>query len=203
LKLPLGAFLDKLDAHEHSGSQQPFYLGKVPLRKELPELAEEIQRASTCPQRVYGACFGSLVPDGVFTYFGCGRNTTAVHFDAHENLLLCICGTKRLWLYPPSDARHLYPCNDFSRSAALPFARLEEYPPELRGKFAAVAGARPVEVCLRAGDILYLPSCWWHCVEGSDDRNMILNWWFALHADKKALAFAAEARRENLGAAAA
>lgn len=190
LKLPLHAFLDSLESHEQSGSPQPFYLGKVPLRRYLPELVEEIESAATCPRRVYGDAFGALVPDGVFTYFGCGRNTTAVHFDPNENLLLCICGSKRLWLYPPSDARHLYPCNDFSRSAVLPFRWLEDYPDDTRDRFKDLAGSRPLEVRLFAGDMLYLPSCWWHCVEGSDERNMILNWWFAMHPDKKALASA-------------
>jgi len=188
LQLPLAAFLDSLEAHERSGSRVPFYLGKVPLQKEMPELAEEVAQAPTCPQREYGACFGDHIKEGVFTYFGCGRNTTAVHFDAHENLQLCLCGTKRLWLYPPSDARYLYPCNDFSRSAVVPFARFEELSEEFRAKYALVSQARPLEVKLGPGDLLYLPSCWWHCVEGSESRNMILVWWFCLHPDKKARA---------------
>lgn len=189
LKLPLAAFLEGLREHQRSGTRVPFYLGKVPLRKELPELAQEITGAPACPQRLYGSCFGALVPEGVFTYFGCGRNTTAVHFDGHENLLLCLCGGKRLLLYPPSDARYLYPCNDFTRSPVVPFAHLEELSDDLQRKFSLVARARPLEVQLSAGDMLYLPSCWWHCVEGSEEPNMILNWWFGLHSEKKALAF--------------
>ena len=30
----------------------PYYLGKVPLRAELPELAEEVCSAATSPQKV-------------------------------------------------------------------------------------------------------------------------------------------------------
>jgi ribosomal protein L16 Arg81 hydroxylase len=37
------------------------------------------------------------------------------------------------------------------------------------------------QVRLVAGDVLYLPACWWHCVEGSAERNMILNWWVDRH----------------------
>ena len=29
--------------------------------------------------------------------------------DPNENLICCLSGSKRLWLYPPSDARCLYP----------------------------------------------------------------------------------------------
>jgi len=188
LKLPLAAFLDSIAEYGRGGGRMPFYLGKVPLNKELPELAQEIANAPSCPQRIYGRCFGSLIPEGVFTYFGCGRNTTAVHFDGNDNLLLCLSGTKRLWLYPPSEARHLYPCNDFSRSAAVPFADWEDLSEELRGKFPLLQQARHFEVQLGAGDMLYLPSCWWHCVEGSEEPNLILNWWFGLHDEKKELA---------------
>jgi len=189
LRLPLGALLGAIETHEREGMRMPFYLGKVPLRAELPELAKEIDDAPTCPQRLYGECFGELKPEGVYTYLGCGRNTTPVHFDAHENLCLCLCGSKRVWCYPPSDARYLYPVNDFTRSAVVPFIRnLGELTEELQETYAHSALAHPVEVMLSAGDMLYLPSCWWHCFEGSQDRNMILNWWFDLHPEKRALA---------------
>ena len=38
---------------------------------------------------------------------------------------------------------------------------------------------------LQAGDVLYLPALWWHCVEGSRDRNMILSYWFDIHPHKR------------------
>ena len=124
----------------------------------------------------------------MYTYFGCDRNVTATHFDGYENLLVCLSGTKRLWLYPPSDARYLYAGagakGDASRAAAPPFQTFEQLPAELRASFGDVAHARPLEVHLGPGDCLYLPACWWHCVEGSRERNMILNWWFDVH-DKK------------------
>ena len=112
------------------------------------------------------------------------------HFDPYENLLMCVSGTKRLWLFPPADAPSLYPIPgraDASRSAAPPFKRHAELPSAMRDAYPRLAGARPLEVRLAAGDLLYLPACWWHCVEGSRERNMILNWWFRLHADKVAL----------------
>ena len=44
--------------------------------------------------------------------------------------------------------------------------------------------ARLLDSCFK-GDFLYLPALWWHCVEGSRERNMILNWWFAIHPAKR------------------
>lgn len=81
---------------------------QVPLREQLPELNDDITRAPCNPILDLSSCFGPLVPAGVFTYFGCNRNVTPTHFDQLENLLICVYGTKRLWLYPPSDAPFLY-----------------------------------------------------------------------------------------------
>ena len=105
-------------------------------------------------------------------------------------VLVCLCGTKRLWLYPPSDARHLYAAagakRDGSRAAAPPFQAYDEMPAALRASFPETKHAQPLEVHLGPGDFLYLPACWWHCVEGSRERNMILNWWFAVRPEKRA-----------------
>jgi len=130
----------------------------------------------------------------IYTYFGSARNVTPVHYDTFENILVCLYGTKRLWLYPPSDTPFVYPVltrdatgkmTRTSRAAAPPFQTLDELPAALHGTFPLLAQARPVEVNLGPGDVLYLPACWWHCVEGSADRNMILAWWFSMHADKR------------------
>lgn len=118
---------------------------------------------------------------------------------ADENILLCLFGTKRLWLYPPSDTPNIYPVatgenaapgvifarGGSSRSCAPPFKRLDELDPKLREQFPLLGGVRPIEVNLRGGDALYLPACWWHCVEGSEERNMILSWWCKMHGDKR------------------
>ena len=189
LRLPLLAFLDAVEQAEAHGARCPFYLGKVPLRAELPELDEDLKRASASPVDALAGCFGTPIPQGLFTYFGCDRNVTATHFDPSENMLICLFGTKRLWLYPPSDVHHLYPVpkRDGSRAAAPAFQTYADLPERLRATFPQVAHARPIEVNLVAGDVLYLPACWWHCVEGSKGRNMIINAWYQLHPRKRML----------------
>ena len=206
-RMPLPAFLDALEEAECRGTRCPYYLGKVPLRDELPELAAALDAATAAvapatgsepsaargstplPPMLYEKCFGPMVSQGAYTYYGCARNVTATHFDNSENLMLCLCGTKRLWLYPPKDTPYLSPAADrerTSRADAPPFRRWHELPPELQATFRGLAYASPVEVHLQAGDALYLPACWWHCVEGSRDRNMILSYWYGLHPRKPA-----------------
>ena len=186
--LPLSAFLDAVEACEADGGDMPFYVGGVPLATEVPELSEDVLAAPFRLPELYGECFGPLIETGAYTYWGAGRNVTTLHYDTYENLLLCVTGTKRLWLYPPSDTPFLYPIvagDTVSRSAAPCFKRFEELPSELQATYPLFARARPIEVNLAPGDVLYLPACMWHCVEGSCERNMILSWWFARHEGKR------------------
>ena len=64
---------------------------------------EEINNSPNSPWRKYGTCFGEN-NKGVHTYFGCGGNTTCIHTDPSENLLLVVMGEKFLDIYPPCDA---------------------------------------------------------------------------------------------------
>ena len=111
------------------------------------------------------------------------RNVTATHFDRSENLLLVVAGSKRLQLFPPSDATKLYP----SPNPTYHSCEVKAFTPPA----AAPAGhelyraARPVSVDLSAGESLYLPAFWYHGVTGGDDFNAILAWWAAIHPNKR------------------
>ena len=59
-----------MEASESTGSRCPFYLGKVPLRAELPELAHELTANPSPLGPLAAHCFGPLHRDGVYTYFG-------------------------------------------------------------------------------------------------------------------------------------
>ena len=63
----------------------------------------------------------------------------------------------------------------------------------LRARHPAFARATPHAATVRRGDLLYLPCGWWHAVRGSRERNLSINYWFALHASKKQELHASEA----------
>ena len=73
---PFLDFLAMVETCERDGSTCPFYLGKVPLRTELPELNEDLERSPPPVVASLAECFGPLLPQGVFTYFGCSRQVT-------------------------------------------------------------------------------------------------------------------------------
>jgi len=161
---------------------------QVDLEDDLPELIKDIWDADSDPHRAYANCFGPLIDHGVHMYLCCGKITKGTHYHTYDSLFLCVCGTSRWWLYPPSDARFLYPVGDFTRSAVLPFYRLGDLPQKFQGEYGQIADAHRIEVTLRPGDILYLPMCWWQCIEGSKDRCVILAWGMRPHPERAILA---------------
>ena len=64
---------------------------------------QDINNSPNSPWRKFGTCFGEN-NKGVHTYFGCGGNTTCIHSDPSENLLMVVMGEKFMDIYPPCDA---------------------------------------------------------------------------------------------------
>merc|ERR1719401_1063937 len=59
--------------------------------------------------------------------------------------------------------------------------RLEDFP-----EAAGLRGQGVVAV-IRPGDVLWLPSHWWHCVQSLEPETLSLNFWFNPPADPPAM----------------
>eukprot|EP00438_Fugacium_kawagutii_P033196 Skav219810 [mRNA] locus=scaffold147:267754:274989:- [translate_table: standard] len=123
-----------IESGEHP---MPYYLGKVPLQAELPELAQEVTEAETSPQQDMGPgmsleVFSALRPIQWTTLF-CSQDLRSAMKSttfpvsvglakgaALRNLMVCLCGQKRIWLYPPGDARYVYPISKDLAEAMQP-----------------------------------------------------------------------------------
>ena len=77
LHMPFAHWLDLLDEEDSTGAL-PYYPGKMPLRQEIPELAGEIDDHPGSPREVYKNCFGQLISEGPYMYFGAGGQTTNI-----------------------------------------------------------------------------------------------------------------------------
>lgn len=85
------------------------------------------------------------------------------HFDTADNVLIQICGTKTVTLWPPSQAHNLYCEGSSSRvhpdaMGGSPSALAREWPR------AVVAQAHRTEVRLCPGEALFIPALWFHSV---------------------------------------
>jgi hypothetical protein len=108
------------------------------------------------------------------------RVTASCHYDALSNIACCVVGRRRFTLFPPEQIANLYPgplqptpggqavsVVDF---AAPDFTRY----PRFHEAFAAHRSA-----VLEPGDAIFIPSMWWHHVEGLEAFNVLVNYWWS------------------------
>jgi len=135
-------------------------------------------------------------PDAVNFWMGTNESVTSLHKDHYENIYCVIAGEKHFTLIPPVDYPYLYEKEyesatyvekngDFVIQPDEPkqtvpwipvdpdYPNLEEYPLFTR--------AKPIKCVVKAGEILYLPSMYYHQVSQQEDnegRVIAINCWY-------------------------
>ena len=160
--MSIADYVARLSDDRHPG----LYL-TTPLDRFLPELLEELdvpaycRDAPWCRSRIWMSAPGTVSP---------------LHWDIGHNLIVHLAGRKRFWLYPPHATRRLHP---YGLLSGLPnFCRFDPEGEENDGRFRAAHAVPRHEVTLSPGEVLYLPSRWWHHVR-SLERALSINFWWA------------------------
>ncbi|KAH0642776.1 hypothetical protein KY289_033750 [Solanum tuberosum] len=155
--------------------------------------------------------FGCL-PEAVNLWIGNELSETSFHKDHYENIYAVVSGEKHFLLLPPTDVHRMYireypaavyhysqDTGKFSLELEepvrnVPWCSVNPYPsPELKEKEMTkfpfyFNGPRPFEVTVKAGEILYLPSMWFHHVKQSPDSRgltIAVNYWYDMRFDIK------------------
>jgi len=107
------------------------------------------------------------------------RSRIAAHQDVPDNLACVAAGRRRVTLFPPDQLRNLYigPLDHTPAGQAISLVDFAAPDLERFPRFAeAMRHALTAE--LEPGDAVFIPSMWWHHMEGLEPFNVLVNYWW-------------------------
>ncbi|MBW0143698.1 cupin-like domain-containing protein [Sphingomicrobium clamense] len=103
----------------------------------------------------------------------------AAHNDFPDNLAVCAVGKRRFTVFPPEQFRNLYlgPVDNTPAGRAISMVDFHNPDFDAHPRFRdALQHAQVAE--LEPGDAVFVPSMWWHHVEGLAGFNVLVNYWW-------------------------
>lgn len=163
---PLPAILEGIAANEDKRDAPAIYLSSIDMGAYFDGLAEDNRVALGRRRPIESIWIGS-------------RTRIAAHNDVPDNLAVCAVGRRRFTLFPPDQFANLYLGPLENTPAGRPVSMVDFRRPDfaLFPRFRrALEHAQTAE--LEPGDALYIPSLWWHHVEGLAAFNVLVNYWW-------------------------
>lgn len=158
--------LEQLRESRDTGSDKTIYMGSAPIAHCLPGMDAENSLPHEGIQATVRIWIGN-------------KTTVAAHYDAMDNIA-CVCaGRRRFTLFPPDQLENLYvgPIDFTPAGQAVSLVDFNNPDMNRFPRFAeALEHAQTVE--LEPGDAVFIPSMWWHHVEGLEDFNILINHWW-------------------------
>jgi hypothetical protein len=165
----LGDVLDHIKAHLDEPNPPTMYIGSTLIDSYLPGLRKDNDLGF--------AAFGIDAPPAI--WIG-NRTVASCHYDAPNNIACVAVGRRRFTMFPPSEVDKLYPgpleLNPGGQAVSLVDFSNPDYErfPRFREALAAGYAAE-----LEPGDAIFIPSMWWHHVQGLSPFNTLVNYWWS------------------------
>ncbi|MEE6492515.1 hypothetical protein FKM82_016597 [Ascaphus truei] len=172
-----------------------FYIQKQcsNLTEEFPELMGDVESHIPWMSEALGK-----TPDAVNFWLGESAAVTSLHKDHYENLYCVISGEKRFILHPPTDRPFIpyemyqpatyevhedgsFQVVDHESAEKVPWIPLDPLDPDL-SLYPEYKRTRPLHCTVRAGEMLFLPSLWFHHVRQSHGC-VAVNYWYDMEFD--------------------
>lgn len=166
-RAPLSAVIDTLRRLHDDPAPPTVYVGSATLSTYLPGFEAQHPPPPGVPA------------DALASVWLGNRSRIAAHHDVPDNLACVAAGRRRFTLFPPAQVGNLYigPLDVTPAGQAVSLVDFAAPDFELFPRFAeALRHALVVE--LAPGDALFIPSLWWHHVEGLGPFNVLVNYWW-------------------------
>jgi Cupin-like domain len=110
-------------------------------------------------------------------WLGQAGTIAETHYDGYENFMVQVYGRKRWLLLSPDSDAYVYPFSHPSHAQSQVF--LGNFSGDgVFDRWPGLKTATAFEVTLEPGDVLFMPSCWYHRVEALDDSpSVCINGW--------------------------
>ncbi|XP_057291218.1 bifunctional peptidase and (3S)-lysyl hydroxylase JMJD7-like [Hydractinia symbiolongicarpus] len=183
-------FLDLVE-NKNNSLNISAYLEYSSIREYFPELEKDV--------KPFTFVDGILKSSSLNIWLSNGNTLGKLHFDPFENFLCQMRGNKKLTLFDPHQNHNLYEAhiqegllgyehntNKFSFQKLLDSTSMVMSPVDILNpnfeRFPNFTRAEPMECYLNEGDVLYMPSFWWHEVQSypnpTEKRNLAVNFWY-------------------------
>ena len=162
----LGDIFAGIDANEHLADAPAIYLASIDVHDYFDGLHEANHVDLGTREPLASIWIGT-------------RTRIAAHNDFPDNLACCAVGRRRFTLFPPDQFANLYlgPVDNTPAGRAVSMVDLANPDFQRFPKFReALDHALVVE--LEPGDAVFIPSLWWHHVEGLAPFNVLVNYWW-------------------------
>jgi len=147
--------------------------------------------------------FGTGPPDAINLWIGNERSVSSMHKDHYENLFYVCSGQKEFVLCPPADILFLHedefqsgtlcPINDGSSWVVVADDKHDDgrrkqfwIEPDILNhtetEFPLLAKTHPIKVSVSVGEMLYIPSLWYHRVNQTCET-VGVNYWYDMKFD--------------------
>ncbi|WP_343518723.1 cupin-like domain-containing protein [Sphingomonas sp.] len=155
-----------IEQAEQQGTPRTVYLGSVDMKAYFEGLREANHLDLGTREPLESIWIGT-------------RTRIAAHNDFPDNLACCAAGLRRFTLFPPDQFPNLYLGPIDNTPAGRVISMVDFAAPDLvvHPRFAEAMAAAQTAV-LEPGDAVFIPSMWWHHVEGLADFNILVNYWW-------------------------
>ena len=164
----LDEVLEPIFAHLNDREPPAYYVGSTVLNRWFPGFRDENDLKLDDLEPLVSLWLGNQI-------------RVSAHFDAADNVACCVAGRRRFTLFPPDQLDNLYigPWDLDMTPAGQAISLVDFANPDFQRypNFQKALESAYV-VTLEPGDALFLPSMWWHHVEGLDGLNVLVNYWW-------------------------